>query len=102
MTVNDPVERSFGALTGQLQCFGRIGLKNSAGVSQVRTHGDFSRGFETSSSKKNNKLNTNGFYHTLPDDLHKYLIIIALEYSLETIKRHQGLLDDQRTAKREK
>ena len=78
MAVNDPAERSFGALTGQLQCFGRIGLTNAAGVSQVRTNGDLSRGFEISSSKKVNKSNTNGFFHSLPDNLRKSIIIMAL------------------------
>ena len=101
MAVNDPAERSFGALTGQLQCFGHIGLTNSAGVSQVRTNGDLSRGFETSISKKKNKSNTNGFFHTLTNDLRKSLIIMALEYSPETRKRYQGLLDNYRAAKRE-
>ena len=102
MAVNDSAERSFGALTGQLQCFGRIGLTNAAGVSQVRTNGDVSRGFETSSSNKKNKSNTVGFFHTLPDDLRKSLIIMALEYSPETRKRDQESLDNQRAVKREK
>ena len=100
MAVNDPAERSFGALTGQLQCFGRIGITHAAGFSQVRTHGDMSRGFETSSSNKKNKSNTVGFLYTLPDDLRNSLIMMALEYSPEIRKRDQELLDNQRDVKR--
>ena len=102
MAVNYLTERSFGALTSQLRYFGRIGLTNIVGVSQVRINGDLSRGFDTSSSKKKNKPNTNDFFHTPPDDFRKPLIIMALKYSPETRKRDQELLDNQRVAKREK
>ena len=32
MSVNDPAEIYFGAMTGQLQSYGKIGLTNSGGV----------------------------------------------------------------------
>ena len=68
----------------------------------MRTNGDLSRGFETSSSNKKIKSNTVGFFHTLPDDLRKSLIIMAMEYSPETRKRDQEFLDNQCAVKREK
>ena len=102
MAVNDPAERSFGALTGQLQSFGRISLTNAAGVSQVRTNGDLSRGFETSSSNKKTKTIRKGFFHTLPEELRNSLIIMALEYSPEAKRVDLILLSKQRAAKRQK
>ena len=102
MAVNDPAERSFGALTGQLQIYGRISLPYAAGVSQVRTNGDLSRGFETTSSNKRKATKKDGFFHTLPEELRNSLIIMALEYSPETKKVDQILLSKQRAAKRQK
>ena len=68
----------------------------------MRTNGDLSRGFETSSSNKEDKSNTVGCSHTLLDDLRKSSIIMAMQYSPETRKRDQELLDNQRAVKREK
>ena len=47
MAVNDPSERYFDAMIGQLQYYGKIILTNSGGVSQVRVNGDLSRVFDT-------------------------------------------------------
>ena len=74
----------------------------AAGVSQVRTNGDLSRGFETSSLKKSNKVKKNGFFHTLPKELRNSLIIMAMEKSSETRKMDYISLKKQRLAKREK
>ena len=60
MAVNDPAERPVGALTGQLQSFGRIGLTYTVGVSQECINGDLSRGFETSSSNKSDRAKKAG------------------------------------------
>ena len=102
MAVNDPAERSFGALTGQLQSFGRIGLTNAAGVSQVRTNGDFKRGFEASSSNKRKHANKMGFFHTLPENLRTSLIIMAMEHSPVSRNSDRLLLSKQRDAKMKK
>jgi len=102
MAVNAPAERYFGALTGQLQSFGRIGLTCAAGVSQVRTNRDLSRGFETSSSNKRNIAKKEGCFHTIPEELRISLIIMALEYFPETRKLDKILLSKQCNAKREK
>ena len=42
--MNDRVERCFGAMTGQLQYFGQIGLINKGVVGQVSIYGDLSSG----------------------------------------------------------
>ena len=47
MSVNDTAERSVVAMTGHLQFYGKIGLINTGGVSQVRVNGKLSRGFDT-------------------------------------------------------
>ena len=51
MTVNDTNERSFGAMTGPLQYYGKIGLAGTGGVSQVRVKVHLSRGFDTDRKK---------------------------------------------------
>jgi hypothetical protein len=50
MALNNPAERSFGAMTCELQRYGRVGLTNVGGVRQVTINGDLSRGFNSSSS----------------------------------------------------
>ena len=52
MAVNDPAEISFGAITGQLQYYGKIIVTNAVSVSQVRVNGDLSRGFNTGYKNK--------------------------------------------------
>ena len=53
MAVNDPYEICFGAMTGHVQYYGKIGLKNSGGIIQVRVNGDLSCGFDTGCKNKN-------------------------------------------------
>ena len=55
MAFNDPAEIYFGAMTGQLQSYGKIGLANAGDVSQVRVNGDLLRGFYTGYKNKNTK-----------------------------------------------
>ena len=47
MAVNNPAERCFGSMIGQIQSYGKIVLTNDGGVSQVRVNGDLLRGFDT-------------------------------------------------------
>ena len=54
MSVNDTAERSVVAMTGHLQFYGKIGLINTGGVSQVRVNGDLLCVSDTS-CKKNTK-----------------------------------------------
>ena len=60
MAFNNPAEISVGTITGQLESYGKIGLDNAGGVSQVRNNSDLSCGFDTGSKDKNKK--TGGGY----------------------------------------
>ena len=53
MSVNDPAERSFVSMSGQLQSYGKIRLTNTGGVNQVRLNSNVSRGFDTGCKNKN-------------------------------------------------
>ena len=68
MAVNYPTERYFSSITGQLQYYGKIGLTNYGGVSQVRVNGDLSRGFDTGCKKQ--KYQTVG--GNIPWDIIRY------------------------------
>ena len=58
MAVNDSTEISFGAMIGQIQYYGKIGLTNAGEVSQLRVNGDLLRGFDTG-CKKNQTVGGN-------------------------------------------
>ena len=73
MVVNDPSEGSFGAMTGQLQYYGKIGLTNNGGVSQVRLNGDFLHGFDTGCKNKTTKR-VEGIFHCLSEDIKMSLV----------------------------
>ena len=51
VAVNCSAERHFGTTIGQIQYYGKIGLTNDLGVSQVRLNSDLSRGFDTGCQK---------------------------------------------------
>ena len=52
MTVNDPAERYFFAMSGQLQYYCKIGLTNTRGINRVIVNGDLLHGFDTVCKKK--------------------------------------------------
>ena len=52
MSVNDPAERYFGKMTGQIQYYGKICLTNVGGFSQVRVIGLIWENLRMHSSKK--------------------------------------------------
>ena len=102
MAVNYLAEISFGALTRKLQSFGRIGLTNAAGVSQVRINGDFKCGFETSRSNKKNTQTNIGFFHTLLENLRTSLIIMVLKHSPQSRNADLLLLSKRHDEKMKK
>ena len=59
MTVNDPTEIYFGAMTGQLRSYGKIVLTNAGGVIQIIVNGNLSRRFDTSWGKEYQKSEGN-------------------------------------------
>ena len=68
MTVNDPAERYYGAMTGQLQYYGKIGLTNPRGVSQVRVNDEFSHEFDNSCKNINTKQ-VEGIFRNLSEKM---------------------------------
>ena len=98
MAVNDPAERSFGAMTGQLQCFSRVGLTNAGGVSQVRVNGDFSRGFG-GNVRDSKKTRTEGVFHTLSEEMRRSLLTVAMEDASAARVDDNVALAQQRAAK---
>ena len=47
MAFKDPSEICFGAMTGQIQSYGKIGMTNAGSVGQIRVNCDLSRVFDT-------------------------------------------------------
>ena len=82
MAVNDTNERSFGAITGQLKSYGKIGLTNSGGVSQVRVNGDLSRVFDTGCKQKNTKR-VEVIFHDLSEEMKMSLLKMYIDYAPE-------------------
>ena len=68
MAVNDPTERSFGAITGQIQYDGKLGMTNAGGISQVRANSDLSDGFDTGYKNKDSKR-VEGIFHELSEEI---------------------------------
>ena len=100
MANNDAAERCFGGATGEIQCFGRVGLTNAGGVGQVRINGDLSRGYDSRTTKKH-KL-TRVIFHQLTDEMHTSLLITAMEDAPSVRVNDREALAKQRAAKRRK
>ena len=60
MAVIDPAERCFVEITGQLQCFGWIGISHEGYFGQVHINGYLSHGFDSHSKNKSGKM---GIFH---------------------------------------
>ena len=78
MAVNDSAERLFGSMTGQMKCFGHIGLCHAWDVGQVRINWYLSHGFDANSKNKTIQM---GIFHKLSNRMHLSLITVSLEYS---------------------
>ena len=78
MAVNDPYEIYFGAMTGHVQYYGKIGLKNSGGIIQVRVNGDLSCGFDTGCKNKNTKR-VEGIFYKLSEEMMVYPTKMCIE-----------------------
>ena len=77
MLVNDPAEIYVGAMTGQIQSYGRIGLTNARDVSQVIVNSDLSRGFDTGCKNKNTKW-MEGIFHELSEEIGLSLVKMCI------------------------
>ena len=96
MAVNDPAERCFGSMPGQLQCFGRIGLSHAGYIGQVCIHGFLSRGFDNNSKDKSVQM---GILHKLTNKMRLFLIKSSLEDAQAILILERGNILKQRAAK---
>ena len=95
---NDLAESSFGGVTLQVQCFGRIGLCNAAAISDMRMNRFLSR----PTTKKQMESDDIGLVHGLPDELKISLLMVAMDDAHETRNANVDALSKQRKMKREK
>ena len=101
--VNDPAESSFGGLTQQLQCFGRIALASAGGVAQARWNGDLKRQRTARTAKgKASTSAKDGIFHRLPVKMQASLLTMCMAALAETRVADQAALKAQREAKRRK
>ena len=84
--MNDPTERGFGEMTGQLQYFGQIGIIRAEYVQQVHINGYLSHGFYVNPKKKSGQM---VIFHKLSNKMWLYLIKVAPEYS-QAIRDMEG------------
>ena len=82
--LNDLAESSFAGVTAQVQCYGRIGMRNASAVSDVERNGLLNRNstkkqinHATTSTKKKQKDKKRGLYHGLPKELHITLLMMC-------------------------
>ena len=100
---NDLAESSFAGVTAQVQCYGRIGMSNSAAVSDVARNGFLNRdgtkkqiNHATTSTKKKQKDNKRGLYHGLPKELQITLLMMCMEDAPATRKQNNDYLNRSR------
>ena len=100
MAVNDPAEISFGVVTVQIQPYGKIGLTNAGGVSQVRVNGDLWRGFDTSCKKNTKRVER--IFHKLSEEIRVSLVNMFIEDAPSVHAAERLALSKEWTAKRRK
>jgi hypothetical protein len=86
---NDRSESALGGMTHQLQKYGRIGLTNTAAVSDAKTNGYFRR-------FSRNGNTTKGMFHQFNPKMSECLLMVATEDAPETISGNRDDLDKQR------
>jgi hypothetical protein len=92
--VNDPAESSFGGLTRELQCFGRIALGSAGGVAQSRRNGDLKR--------QRTARGKDGIFHCLSTEMRQSLLTMCMQNVEATRDADRTALNAQRAAKRRK
>lgn len=95
---NDLAESSFGGVTLQVQCFGRIGLCNAAAISDMRMNSFLSR----PTTSKEMESDKRGLVHGLPEELKITLLMVAMEDAPATRQSNRDALSKQREMKKKK
>ena len=93
---NDLAESSFGGVTLQVQCFGRIGLCNAAAISDMRMNRFLAR----PTTKKQAEGSRMGLVHELPEELKISLLMVAMDDAHETRQSNRDALSRQRQMKK--
>ena len=93
-----PLKDLLGAITGQLQYYGKIGLTNAGDFSQVRVNGDLLLGFDTGCKNKNTKR-VEIIFHNLSQGIRVSLLNMCIKVVLAARAADQVSLSKQRTAK---
>ena len=99
--VNDPAESSFGGLTRELQCFGRIALRSAGAVAQCRWNGDLKRQ-RPAHGKARTAASEDGIFHRLSAKMQQSLLTMCMEDKETTRAADRAALDAQRAEKRRK
>ena len=106
---NDLAESSFAGVTAQVQCYGRIGMSNTAAVSDVARNGLLNRdgtkkqiNHATTSTKKKQKDKKLGLYHGLPEELQITLLMMCMEDAPATRKQNNDDLKRSREWREQK
>ena len=86
MAVDDLSESSFAGLTAQVQVFGRIGMANTAAISNMKRNGFLGH--------KGDK----GLFHNLPPELQLTAIMTAVQFAPATREINNDALDRTREA----
>ena len=98
--INDPTERSYGAMTGWVKYGGKIRLTNAGGVSQVRVNSNLSRGFDTSCKKNSKRVER--IFHKLSEEIRVSLVNMFIEDAPSVHAAERLALSKEWTAKRRK
>ena len=92
---------SFGSMTGELKSYGKIGLTNAVGFSQVRVNDDLLRGFDTGCKNKNTKR-VERISHDISEEKRVSLVKMCIEDVLAARAVDQLDMYKQLTEKRSK
>ena len=85
MAVNDPAESSFGGVTRQLQCHGRINLTSATGVDQCKRNNLFSRGFELKNKEVKDQGTRQGMFIGMKEEMKQSLIEVSMEQAMSAL-----------------
>ena len=77
IAVNDPAGIYFVAMTVQFQSYGKTGLTNDGGVSQVRVNDNLSHGFKNLLGEKNTKR-VEEIFHNLSEKMRVSLVKMCI------------------------
>ena len=98
MVTNDLAESSFAGVTYQVQTYGRIGMCNTASISDISRNEYLSCPI----TKKDLKEGNRGLFHDLPEDLQLNDVMAAMEDAPVTHKANNQSLELQCEIRQEK